>query len=189
MRCRYCVLIVGPTCTSLIWATVKPCNVAGRLVIGTSTRTTAAVRRAFQKPNTVISSANTGTACALVWRTAGISSAKPRAWAIQSSKSAASRNTVSTSNDENKPMHSRPNQVSAVSRLLCAVCRPCKPWGTSKADTSKTLPSAIAGRMDKSGNKRQPMSPCSKMEKRVIGPRAIECTTPLEREGSRVETS
>ena len=97
-------MIVGPTCTSLICAIVNPCSAGGRPVIGTSTRTTAAVRRAFRKPHSVMAPAAMGTARPLT-STSALSGTLPG-----SSQAASvvinrptSRSSVSTSSDENSP--------------------------------------------------------------------------------------
>ena len=50
---------------SLICASVKPCSAKGSPASGTSTRTTAAVRRALTKPHSVTAAASNGTAEAL----------------------------------------------------------------------------------------------------------------------------
>ena len=108
--------MVAPTWMSLICASVKPCSAGASPTIGTSTRTTAAVRRAFQKPHTVTASASSGTACALVAVQAGTSApCKPRPTAHNTIR-LASRSSVSTSRDENRPMNNRPAQVSSTVR-------------------------------------------------------------------------
>ena len=112
---------------SEICATVNPCSAAGRPTIGTSTRTTRAVRRAFQKPHAVTATPRIGTNAALkVCRdpssACAVSLSTPTieliALASHASTSTPSRSNVSTNSDENSPMKMSPSQVNATVTAL-----------------------------------------------------------------------
>ena len=127
-------LMVGPTWTSLTCAIVKPSSAAGRPAIGTSTRTTRAVRRALAKPQSVDERgrdrhrtrrgrderARGATAPGQIASTAPAASRRP-----------ASRTTVRTNRDENRPMQTRPTQASA------AAPRPAPPRPGAEAERQR----------------------------------------------------
>ena len=107
---RYGRLMVGPTWMSLICAIVKPSSAGGSPAIGTSTRTTDAVRRALKKPQAVTSNAVTATARALPTAAAG----RPARMRRRPADAAPARpgrdraRQVSTNSDENRPIASEP---------------------------------------------------------------------------------
>ena len=109
-------LIVGPTWTSLTWAMVKPSSADGRPAIGTSTRTTRAVRRALAKPHSVIAAAAIATARADgTTSDAGADAAIGHSIAAPvASNRPTSRTAVRTNSDENSPMQTSPIQASAA---------------------------------------------------------------------------
>ena len=150
-------MIVGPTWMSLICAMRKPCSAAGRLWIGTSTTTTAAVRRALHKPTSVMAAAASATAAA----DPSVSGCRSKAPGAKASTAIAgnsnrSRASVNTKSDENRPMKPRPTQASLSDQRRERMRRASRPQGISTADKVSTAASATCagGSAPSAGNNR-----------------------------------
>ena len=141
--------MVGPTWMSLICTIVKPCNAAGRSAIGTSTATTAAVRRALTKPHAVTSSASSGTAIA-------VAAATPAHEASHATSSTGSRSNVSTKSDENRPIASEPAHASRSASGWRRTAHANRPIGISAAETTTIAMNHAAHRPCRSEPMRRP---------------------------------
>ena len=128
--------MVGPTWMSLICTMEKPCSSGGRPATGTSTRRTAAVRRALAKPRAVASSASTGAPRADQAAMSATGAAGARAHTPSSSSRATSRSIVSTSRDEKKPM--------ATSPATCRAPAPGRPRSQAGGRSDQGISSADA---------------------------------------------
>ena len=161
MRCKKACLMVGPTCMSLICASIKPCSATGKPAIGTSTRTIAGVRRAFKNPKAVINKANNGVAMPESERKLFSGSANTNASTAQATSSKTSRNAVNTNSDENNPISSSPTQLKRSAHGWRATRLPNRPSGIKTADKSRPAPITQPQSADNSGTRRQPTKACN----------------------------
>ena len=144
---------------SLICAMLKPCRPAGRSRIGTSTTTTAAVRRAFHSPISVIARAASATPAADHSATlCGLNAVGKTSSTRWASNRPRSRTTVSTTSDEHRPMNNKPAQLSSCASGFERTRRASRPQGISAADRISVTPSATCAqpRPASAGSRRQP---------------------------------
>jgi hypothetical protein len=149
-------LIVGPTCTSLICAIENPCSSAGRFATGTSTSTTAARRRALNRPISVARTASASVAIAVSRSKASSCGGLMKALVISSTMS---RSSVNTSSEENSPIVVRPIHASRSDHSSSRAPRATTASGIIRHDASNasqptTAPVVPNG---KGGSKRKPM--------------------------------
>ena len=113
--------------------------------MGTSTRTTPAVRRALKNPISEVPVATTGTATALQASQCGQSTGRALAKdASQINSRPASRKSVRTNMDENQPMLSRPTHFHASGNPGLFDRAPMKGSGMVAADSASAAASSTA---------------------------------------------
>src|SRR2546423_5610644 len=155
---------------SLICTMVKPSSAGGRPGIGTSTSTTAAVRRALRKPHAVIAAASNGTARPLsVARRASGKVPGMATFTRALPSSAASRSRVSTNSDEKSPRPISPAQVSAAASRRERTRDARSDSGISVTDASSVaaIRTATGGISSHGGTSRQPRYRCSATDRTV----------------------
>ena len=129
---------------SLICTMVKPSRSGGRPAMGTSTVTTRASRRALTKPTMVAASASVATHQAEACRSAVQPNSRPARLASHRISSSASRSTVKTNSDENRPIVISPTQAIRSPQGGRAEDRASMPSGIRMQDSASASTAAAA---------------------------------------------